>query len=217
MIYKITRSRRLHTQCHLGFSLIELLVVVALVALLAVLAVPAFISVAQGTGMRRAVSSLSDSIEMARSEAMAKSTWVWLGLADTTLDNQGRTPQVTIAMVASKDGTTNSAANNILQVIKPIKVENVKILSALSKWASNSTVPLKGSAYGFSVTIGGAAQSFSDTVLAFSPQGEVLLDAGRVYPWIEVGVREVRGNSDIHDKEASVRVSGVSGQVLVTY
>lgn len=200
-----------------AFSLIELLIVIALLVLLMVLAVPAFNSIAQGSGMKRAIGGLGDSIEAARTEAMAKSTWVWLGLADTTIENPGKNAQLTAVIVVSRDGTTNRSLNNLSPLAKPLRVDNVKmLLTRLSKWTTNAQA-VKGSDYSFTTTVNGAQKTFTDTVLAFSPQGETILKANQVFPWLEIALQETRGNTPIPDKEASIRVSGVSGQVMVTY
>lgn len=202
--------------CQWAFSLIELLVVIALVALLMALAVPAFVSIAQGQGMKRAVNYASDVLELARTEAMAKSTWVWVGVSDTTGDNIAKAPEITIATVASKDGTTNTSANNLIQLAKPIRIENVTILSAPTQWASNART-LAGGKFSFSTPVAGKTKSFGDTVIGISPQGEVVLDPAIISPWIELGLSEKRGSTTITNKTASIRISGISGQVVVTY
>ncbi len=197
-------------------SLIELLVVVALIAILAAISVPAFVSIAQGSGMRRAINGISDVLEGARTEAMATSTWVLVGLADTTQVNAARTPQLTLMVVASRDGTTNTAAANLIALAKPVRIENVRILDSPTQWAGNAAL-LKNSSFRFTGTIAGSAQTFTNTVIAFSPQGEALITPTALSSWIEIPVREMRGTKEIAEKTASIRVSGVSGQVVVNY
>lgn len=199
-----------------AFSLIELLVVVALVGLLMVLTVPALVSIAQGQGMKRGITATSDMLELARADAMAKSTWVWVGFADTTADNVAKTPELTLVAVSSRDGTTNTATANLTALTKPIRVSDVALLTSATQWASNS-VALKGSSFQFTTTVGGSAKNFTGSVLAFSPQGEALLNPAMVSPWIEVGLQQMRGNQPIASKTASIRVSGISGQIVVDY
>ena len=194
-----------------ALSLVELLVVTALVGILAVMVAPALVSIAQGSGMKRAILGVSDSLEQARTQAMAQSTWVLVGFSQ---DNTSLPLNLTIMAVASKDGTTNTTAANLMPMGKPIKVENVRILT--SPVTTNVTV-LKDSQFGFTATVAGAPREFSGTVLAFSPQGEAILKNSTVSSWIEIPLQELRGSTPITNKTASIRVSGVSGQVIVNY
>lgn len=199
-----------------AFSIVELLVVITLVAILSAIAVPAFLSISSGSGMKKAITGVSDALEMARTDAMATSTWIWVGIADTTADNPSKNPQITIATVASRDGTTNTAATNLIQRNKPLIIDNVTILTNATTWGTNATVA-KGSSFQFVQTVAGLSKTFTNTVIGFSPQGEAVLSTAAVSSWLEVGVREMRGSTPIPSKTASIQVSGVSGQVVVTY
>lgn len=199
-----------------AFSLIELLVVVAVAAILMALSVPALVSIARGQGMKRAIHVTSDFLEQARSEAMAKSTWVWVGLADSTQNNAFRRPELTLAGMISRDGTTNTAASNLIPLARPVRIEDVAVLSLATPWAGDAVVA-KDSSFQFTATAAGTPRSFSSTVVAFSPQGEALLTGETVSPWLEIGLQEMRGARAVTNKTASIRISGVSGQVIVDY
>lgn len=203
------------TQSPRGFSLIELLVVIAILAVVIGISAPALLEVARGQGMKRAVSEASGLVELARGEAMATSTWTWVGFKEQTINGE---PELLAVLMSSKDGTKSMTATNLRMISRPVHVKRVKILSTLTKWAaSNGTVPLDQASFSFSQTINGQAVTFTNTVLGFSPQGEAAITAGAVPPWIEIGLRELRGTTEIEDKTASVRVSGFSGQVIVDY
>ncbi len=194
-------------------SLIELLLVIALVGLMMTLSVPAFVSIAQGSGMKRAIVGVSDSLEQARTEAMAQSTWVLVGISpDTTT----MPPNLTIMTMASRDGTTNTATANLQAMTKPIRVENVKLLDSPTGWATNAVL-LKDSKFEFTGTVAGKPRKFTGTVIAFSPQGEATLNSSSLSSWIEVPLQEFRGGREMTEKTASIRVSGPSGQVVVSY
>lgn len=194
-----------------AMSLMEILLVVALVAVMATLVMPAFVAIAQGSGMKRAILGVSDSLEQARTEAMAQSTWVLVGFSQ---DATSVPQNLTVMTMASRDGTTNTAPANLMPLSKPIKVDNVQILPS----SLTSTNPiLKGSQFEFTSTVAGASRRFYGTVIAFSPQGEAILTNSTVSSWIEIPLQELRGNTPITNKTASIRVSGVSGQVIVNY
>lgn len=196
-----------------AMSILELLLVVGLVTIMATLAVPAFVSIAQGSGMRRAIVGVSDALEQARTEAMATSTWVLVGFSQ---DTTAVPSTLTVVTVASRDGTSDTSAANLIQLFRPLKIENVKLLERSTGWASNATL-LNNSMFSFTGTVAGKPKSFSNTVIAFSPQGEALIQTSALSSWIEIPLCELRGSKEIEEKMASIRVSGPSGQVVVSY
>lgn len=197
-----------------GFTILELLIVIGIMAIMIALAVPALVGMAEGQGMKRAITTISGNLEMARAEAMAKSTWVWVGFSNAT--NNGIS-QMTILSIASRDGTSALNPDNIVSISKVQRIHNVALLG--SPIVANAE-PLGGNTLGYTFTAitAGQPMTFSNTVIAFSPQGEALIKTNdTVSAWVEVGVREMKGSTPITNKTASIRVSGVSGQVLVTY
>jgi len=69
-----------------GFSLIELLVVVAIIALLTTLATTAFTSSGNARSLTKSAADLAGTLELARSHAMAKNTAVFVGLDSSMQD-----------------------------------------------------------------------------------------------------------------------------------
>lgn len=210
---KISCSRRFHQ----AFSLVELLLVVGVIAILLGLGAPALVGIIQGQGMKRAVNEVSQLVDVARLEAMSMSTWVWLGFDQREVD--GRQELVAV-IVASKDGTRSLAPGNLKAITRPIRIPDVKVLDSLTSWGatgSGTTVPLSGSSFAFSETVGGDSRDFSGTVLAFNSRGEAALDDSATPSWIEIGLREMRGDVEVPERTASIRVSGFSGQQLVDY
>lgn len=199
-----------------AFSLIEMLIIVALIILVMALTAPALVGIVQGQGMKRAIGDVSGIAEQARSEAMATSTWTWLGFAQ---QDKGTHSELVAVVVASLDGTTNMAQNNLRMISPPIRIENVKLLSTLTEWGQGvtGTVPLSGANFSFSQNIRGQTVTFNNTVLGFNSQGEATRGDGAVPPWIEIGLRELKGLTEMPDKTASIRVSGFSGQVDIDY
>ena len=204
-----TSSRR-------GFSLIELLVVVAVIGLVIALSGSALMDVARGQGMKRAIADVGGLLEQGRAEAMASSTWTWVGLKQQT---SGPETELVAVLVASKDGSTNRADNNLRIVSKPLRIKNVQILGQLSKWA-NGIDGIKQTSdgnFGFSQKVRGENLNFAGNVVGFTPRGEAAIDQTSVPTWIEIGLQETRGLTPITNKTASLRVSGFSGQLNTDY
>jgi prepilin-type N-terminal cleavage/methylation domain-containing protein len=97
-----------------GFTLLELLVVIAIIVLLSFLAVPAIQSLGKAGGFTKAVYDTADSLNLARSYAVAQNTYVYVGLMEVDVTqlpsaspqvNSGVGGRVVLAAVATNDGT----------------------------------------------------------------------------------------------------------------
>jgi prepilin-type N-terminal cleavage/methylation domain-containing protein len=204
-----------------AFTLVELLVVIAIMALLAYLTLPAFSSLSGAQAVNQGVYEVSSVLQLARSEAVSRRTYVWVGFSQTTA--AGR-PVLTMAVTSSKDGTTNAAPANLLNLNIPSRVDGV----VLSKWtdlkpATTATVPnvapvsVEANQNGLSFTSGQA--QFTGSTITFTPRGEaMLLAAPSLYdpydPYIDVSFRQsntVTPSANAND--ASVLVEGGTGMV----
>lgn len=195
-----------------GFSLVELLVVASIILIFTAIAVPVM---DYGNKMNSAVREVSDVLELARTEAMAKNTWVWVGLLNQTPAN-GQA-ELLLAVVSSLDGSQNMNSSNLKPVIRVRKMPGVVLLSQLTDMAPTTGQPLTGSTYSFSATIGGTKVSLANSILGFTPTGEATLKPDETVNWLEVGLREKRGGKELPHRTASILVSGYSGQVTVKY
>src|SRR5438552_17580258 len=99
-----------------GFTLLELLIVIAIIALLMVLIAPAFTTIKGGTDVTSAAYTIKGVLDTARTYAKANNTYVFVGFAevDSSVDpsispqvTTGSSPygRVAVVIVASKDGT----------------------------------------------------------------------------------------------------------------
>jgi prepilin-type N-terminal cleavage/methylation domain-containing protein len=125
-----------------AFSLIELLVVVALIGVLMALVVPVFSG--HGQDMTHAANTMSDIFQQARTRAMSKNTYVYVGLSAT----DGGTPELAVAAVESRDGisggTNDLASNPAIQSIRKatfLRGVQVDTATAVSKLPSLLTAP----------------------------------------------------------------------------
>ncbi len=131
-----------------GFTLLEMLIVVAIVGLLLVLMAPAFTYIKGGTDVASSAYTIKDVLDTARTYAKANNTYTWVGFYEENVANPASpnsdTPaigRIIMSIVASKDGTNLGAdssssatgTNNwidptqLTQVAKLIKIDNVHL------------------------------------------------------------------------------------------
>jgi len=206
-----------------GFSLVELLAVLALLGVLAVFAIPAAQSLAGARGVSRAAYDVAGLLELARSEAVSRQTYVWVGF-ETNQAPEGL--ELRMAAVASRDGSgTNTMEANLLPLTKVIKVRQ----TALSRWSDLKSptrdlapqgTPTDVSTHtgGIPFTVGSTAFENGRTV-TFTPRGEIVLK-GAVGPYdgyttlAAVSLRQARGAEVLPDADdAAVLIDGPTGAV----
>lgn len=128
-----------------GFTLIEILVVIAIITIMAALAIPAVMSLSSAGSVTTASYDISGAIEAARSYAMAHDTYTWLGFfeedgtAFSANPAQAGIGRIVISTVASNDGTMiySSTATapvyidptRLTQVSKLLRISNVHLKS----------------------------------------------------------------------------------------
>lgn len=192
-----------------AFTLVELLVVIAIMMVVLGITAAGVSSFNRSYDYTKSISQISSYLEIARAESMSKNMWTWVGLKET---NESGTPVLLLAAVGSKNGTDDRlGTNNLFAVAKPIRLPNV----GLQKITQSVASILDGTSYAFTWNVGGTSVDFTDTVIAISPQGEILTKNGNLPPWIEVGVIQMHGNQPNPAQKCSILVSGVSGQILV--
>jgi prepilin-type N-terminal cleavage/methylation domain-containing protein len=132
-----------------AFTLLELLVVLAIGAVLSALLVSAFTNIKGADDITNASYTIKNTLEKARTYAMANNTYVWVGFYEENATAKAPTNaappypgkgRVILAAVVSKDGTTSCqdpastttnriplAPSQITQVGKLVKIENIHI------------------------------------------------------------------------------------------
>jgi prepilin-type N-terminal cleavage/methylation domain-containing protein len=194
-----------------AFTVVELLVVVAIIAVLSVLAAPAVSSITQARGVSHAAEQISSAVELARSEAVARRTYVWLGLQTVTNPD---TTAIVVGMAYSKDGSTNHQAANLQLVAPPVALRQVGLTN--SSEVPGSPVELAGFSGGIEMDFGPAAQFTDKRSLTFTPLGEVLTipspsATSPFEPLIALGVAGAHGTVLDQNNIVSVAIDGSSG------
>lgn len=220
----LPRIAPLHPRLLKGFTLVELLAVIAIIVLLAMATGPAVSAIAGARGVNRTAYEISGLLEFARAEAVTRQTYVWVGFKNAT--NNG-SQELQMAAVASRDGSgTNVASANLMSLGRIIRGKNV----ALSSWADLKTATrglmpagtklssLSASSDGISFQVGTNRFDTGKTI-TFTPRGEALLTGTSgpndgYEPLIDVSFRQSWGsvvppNAD----DAAILVDGATGAV----
>jgi len=130
-----------HVRGPCGFTLVELIVVIALISTLMVLVAPAFTGIKSAGDVTSAAYTIKDALEQARTYAMAHNTYVWIGFYEEPAGQPSTNPatpgtgRIVISTIASADGTTvynprSLAAidpTRVTQLNKLVKVEGTHL------------------------------------------------------------------------------------------
>ncbi len=208
-----------------AFTLVEMLVVIAIIAVLAALVVPALPGLLGSKGTTLAVDQTAGVLALARTEAMARRTYVWvLFLNSTSFGNS----QLRIGAVASLDGTANTGdPANLRPITKVLKVNGVQTSSALpanvsALLSANPGSPAFDGAKNLvfpAMTIGDTDFPANSPGILFSPNGEALSDPTKMtfLPVVDIGLVPTKGAVVLSSGSdgAIVRYLGGSGNVQV--
>ena len=212
------------TQGKEGFSLVELLVVIAIISLLGVMAAPVVSSLMGAKTLDRGTYDLAGVLEQARSEAVARQTYVWVGIKPVPTANG---QEIQVAMVCSRDGTgTNTDPSNLTNLSKVLHFPNLSLVAWSGLKASTQNLFTKATPVSVSSNVAGIAftsgqTQFEGTTLTFTPEGEVLLKGAArssdgFNPWIDVSLRLAHGTTVAPGADdASVLIEGATGSVKI--
>jgi prepilin-type N-terminal cleavage/methylation domain-containing protein len=211
-----------------AFTLLELLIVLAIAAVLLVFAAPAINSINVGRGLTQAVNDVSAMLELARAEAMATRSYVYVGFANPT--NADGSSELRIASIISIDGSSNTTAGNLRPLSKLLKMPRIQMtnytnLPAAVKSASdislqNDTdyvITFASTTY-FKDKFGDPAFDSCPTLI-ISPQGEILSPSNPVVFFrttTSVGLVPTHGTRPIATDGAIVSYYGGTGQLRIT-
>jgi prepilin-type N-terminal cleavage/methylation domain-containing protein len=144
-----------------GFTVIELLVVMAIIAILLLLVAPAFTTIKGGRDVTSAAYTIKGVLDTARTYAMANNTYTWAGFYEEDASTASTNPATTgngrivMSIVASKDGTEvytsvsspaadmDSNGTRLLQVGKLVKIDNVHLRTFANGTGNGDTFPTR--------------------------------------------------------------------------
>lgn len=220
-----------------GFTLVELLVVMAMIAILSFLAIPAISSLLGSENVSRHVAELSDLMEVAREYATANNTYVWVAFYPSTSPNG--VSSVSVAALASNDGTDPSSGNwpaysygtvpnaQISLISKILTLQQISILGAGSVSVDTLpptpviTSPDPGHSFAmypagfFSLVLPGTSTPLTFTnAIEFLPSGQVRNSSSPIAV-IDLDVEPLKGNVPDTKNVVVLRINGLTGQTVV--
>lgn len=230
--------KTLHTNQHpaqAGFSLIEILSVVAIVGMLSVAVVPAISGIKGGKDLTKAAFDMGSMLEQARAYAMANNTYVFVGLTEVNASNAETSPgqqpgkgRIVMAAAGSKDGTRSLAPTNLVALSNTRRFDNLHLEDrpttsgnmarpdvADEFRAGNAAFQSEGS---FSWPLSGASSYTFTKVIQFDPRGSATIQSsGRsMAQWMEIGLSPSRGETASTSVNcAALHLDGVTGSVKI--
>jgi Tfp pilus assembly major pilin PilA len=212
--------------------MVELLVVIGIMMILFAASVPAVQNLAVSRGIGTATSQISSALELAKSTAVSRNTYVWVGFA--TVTNTSGNLETCVGIMMSKDGSSTSSTTNLTAVSKLTAIENVALAGPTEipkvlkdKLPSDQTSPdfSDASSYPGSFTsvgtfdfkkanVSGAKVTFpNNATLLISPQGEIIASATSqsFVPQVMIGLTQSRKATSLGVDDAK------DGAVLVFY
>ena len=202
-----------HSRGTQAFTLVELLVVMGVISLLAAAVVTGFNEIGRARGVTEAAYQIASAVELCRSEAVSRQTYVWLGFQPQT--NAGSS-DLRLGMVYSMDGSsTNTNSTNLMPLGKALLIQSVALAPVNTSIATNfSGVDLSTVGAGMSFIIG--TNKFTGPSITFMPLGEVTTNPSPINtdgfdPILGFGLQPTRGTTLLTNNLTELLIDGSVG------
>ncbi len=196
-----------------AFTLVELLVVMGVISLLAAAAVTGFNAIGRARGVTEAAYQIASAVELCRSEAVSRQSYVWLSFQPQT--NSG-SADLRLGMVYSLDGSsTNISSTNLMPLGKSLLIQSVALAPVNTSIATNfSGVDLSTNLAGLTFTIG--TNTFNGASMTFMPLGEVAAKPSPTNtdgfdPILGFGLQPTRGTTLLTNNLTELLIDGSVG------
>lgn len=203
-----------------GFTLLEMLAVISIIAVLSASTISSLESFGNSKGVDQGIYDVSGLLELARSEAVTRQTYVWVGFENREMNGQ---QVLCMAAACSKDGSAAPSLNNLFRLTRIIQIGNTVMVS----WSGlkPQTRASLGGAQPASVAdnstsvVPGRGDEYLSKSITFTPRGEAMLnaapDSDTPYDaYMDLSFRQAKGNvvTDGAD-DAAVIVDGCTGAI----
>jgi prepilin-type N-terminal cleavage/methylation domain-containing protein len=209
-----SNRRNLTTKNRNGFSLIELLTVMAIIAILSALSGLAITSLHKAGAVTRASSDLVGVLELSRVYAMTHSTYVRVGLSETPT---GDTVVFPVYAVNGSLGPVMTDSSQWPLVSKALILKEFKINDAIDGTTgpvttSTDEVPSSTNIPSFERKVPGVEEPVEfASIIQFNPNGEARVIQETTARYIKIGMTRDSAGDD--QNPFIVRLSGTSGFV----
>jgi prepilin-type N-terminal cleavage/methylation domain-containing protein len=229
----LSRKARAHVS---GFTLIELVMVMAIMLLVLGFAAPSVVGILKGKKIEQALSTVTGVLEQARMEAATQNAYLWTGFLNVAAkDSKSGVDELWLMTFRGKSGESRipSVAENVLPVTALQRVEGVNMVEALklpdlvkallpATYKDVAVATKSETKLTWKGTAASGAKEF-DRILLFTPRGEALWETGSatVLPLSEpnfvVGLARTQNGAVAPNERdmAIVIVAGVTGRVSV--
>lgn len=203
-----------------GFSLIELLSVVGIMTALMAVAVPAVRSISQAGNVNRAAAELSRTLEFARVHAMARQTYVRVGIGSVDGKDMVVMPIYPLDGSLDADAAVDMAdPAKWAQLSKPLVLDFFRMddtLDAVSPSTGDDQVPSTSDIAPFRRRVAGMESQGQNpefsAFIQFNPNGEARVLKNSTARFIKIGVTGLHGGSG---NPLIVRLSGTNGTIEI--
>jgi Tfp pilus assembly protein FimT len=183
------------------------------ISLLAAAVVTGFNEIGRARGVTEAAYQIASAVELCRSEAVSRQSYVWLGFQPQT--NTGSS-DLRLGMVYSMDGSsTNTNSTNLMPLGKALLIQSVALAPVNTSIATNfSGVDLSTVGAGMSFIIG--TNKFTGPTITFMPLGEVTTNPSPTNtdgfdPILGVELRPTRGTQILATNVIELLIDGSVG------
>jgi prepilin-type N-terminal cleavage/methylation domain-containing protein len=206
-----------------GFTLVEMLTVIAIITVLAGLSVPALSALSRSGQVDVTFSKLTETLEQAREYAVAQNTYVWVAFyANTSLPASGT--QLSLAVMASTDGT--DAASNWTGTVPGsnlIQISKIQTFQLTELQAPGTVTPATAlseigqavnSSASFSIVLPGqTSPTVFKNAIQFTPTGEARNADGTPVDLVEFDIQPEKGPGVVNPTNGAIfQVNGLTGE-----